>query len=69
MKTQQFKNKFEESFFKLMNSSAYGSPLERKRNRVNVKFFRKHEDGLSETDDTLFNSLQFFDQNLASISC
>ena len=39
-KRQQSTNKFQESFFKLMNNSCYGKTLESKRNLVNVMLVR-----------------------------
>ena len=61
-------NKFQESFFKLMNNSCYGKTLESKRNRVNVKLLRSREAVLTNTDKHLCKSIKIFDENLVAIT-
>ena len=61
-------NKFEESFFKLMNNSCYGKTLESKRNRVAVKLLRSREEVLDNTDKALCKSVKIFDENLIAVT-
>ena len=61
-------NKFQESFFKLMNNSCYGKTLESKRNRVKVKLLRSREAVLTNTDKHLCKSIKIFDENLVAIT-
>ena len=61
-------NKFQESFFKLMNNSCYGKTLESKRNRVNVKLLRTRESVLDSTDTNLCKSVKIFDENLVAVT-
>ena len=67
MRTQS-KNKFEESFYKLMNNSCYGKTLESKRNRVNVKLVKTREAVLENSDKGLLKSINIFDENLVAIT-
>ena len=67
MRTQS-KNKFEESFYKLMDKSCYGKTLESKRNRVNVKLVRTREAVLENSDKGLLKSINIFDENLVAIT-
>ena len=62
------KNRFEESFFKLMNNSCYGKTIERKRNRVNVKSVKTIEADLENSDEVLLKSINIFDENLIAIT-
>ena len=61
-------NKFQESFFKLMNNSCYGKTLESKRNRVNVNLLRSREAVLNSTDKHLCKSIKIFDENLVAVT-
>ena len=61
-------NKFQESFFKLMNNSCYGKTLESKRNRVNVKLLRSREAVLNNTDKNLCKAIKIFDENLVAVT-
>ena len=67
MRTQS-KNKFEESFYKLMNTSCYGKTLESKRNRVNVKLVKTRGAVLENSDKGLLKSINIFDENLVAIT-
>ena len=62
-------NKFQESFFKLMNNSCYGKTLECKRNRVNVKLLRSRDEVLNNTNKILCKSFKIFDENLVAVTC
>ena len=64
----QSKNKFAESFYKLMNNSYYGKTLESKRNRVNVKLVKRREAVLERCDKGLLKSINIFDENLVAIT-
>ena len=64
----QSRTKFEESSYKLMNSSCYGKTLETKRNRVNVKLVRTREAVLENSDKGLSKSSNIFDENLVAIT-
>ena len=64
----QSTNKFQESFYKLMNNSCYGKTLESKRNRVNVKLARSREAVLQNSDKGLMKSVNIFDENLVAIT-
>ena len=67
-KRQQATNKFEESFFKLMNNSCYGKTLESKRNRVQVQLIRTPEEARNAADKTLLKTFKIFDENLAAVT-
>ena len=67
MRTQS-KNKFEESFYKLMNKSCYGKTLESKRNRVNAKLVKTREAVLENSDEGLLKSINIFDEKLVAIT-
>ena len=66
-KRKESRNKFEESFFKLMNNSCYGKTLESKRNRVSVHLIANSE-ALLRTDTPFFHEFKIFHENLAAIS-
>ena len=64
-KSKESRNKFEESFFKLMNNSCYGKTLESKRNRLTVQLISNRESLLRRTDTPFFcefKILQLFRQ-------
>ena len=67
MRTQS-KNKFEESFLKLMNNSCYGKSPESKRNRVNVKLVKTREAVRENSDKGLLKLINIFDENLVAIT-
>ena len=67
-KRKESRNKFEESFFKLMNNSCYGKTLESKRNRLNVQLVTNSHDLLRRTDVPFFCEFKIFNENLAAIS-
>ena len=67
-KRQQSNNKFEESFFKLMNNSCYGKTLESKRNRVNVHLVRTILAAQKAVDKSLLKTIKIFDENLAAVT-
>ena len=55
---KESRNKFEESFFKLMNNSCYGKTLESKRNRVTVQLVSDREIFWREQTPRSFVSLK-----------
>ena len=65
---KESRNKFEESFFKLMNNSCYGKTLESKRNRLTVQLVTSRENVLRRTDTPFFCEFKIFNENLAAIS-
>ena len=65
---KQSTNKFQESFYKLMNNSCYGKTLESKRNRVNVKLVRERESVLENSDKPLMKSINTLDKNLVAFT-
>ena len=67
LKRQESKNKFEESFYKLMNNSCYGKTLESKRKRVNLTVVRSEEEVRKVTANHLFQDFKIFDENLAAM--
>ena len=67
-KRKQARNKFEESFYKLMNNSCYGKTLESKRNRLSVQLVCTRDQLLTRTDISTFCQFKIFDENLAAIS-
>ena len=67
-KRKESRNKFEESFFKLMNNSCYGKTLESKRNRLTVQLISNRESLLRRTDTPFFCEFKIFNENLAAIS-
>ena len=67
MRTQS-KNKFEESFYKLMHNSCYGKTLESKRNSVNVKLVKSRQAFLENSDKGSLKSINIFDENLVAIT-
>ena len=67
-KRRQSRNKFEESFFKLMNNSCYGKTLESKRNRTTVQLVFTKEQVFRRTDVPWFCQFKIFDENFAAIS-
>ena len=67
-KRKESRNKFEESFFKLMNNSCYGKTLESKRNRLTVQLVTNRNDVLRRTDTPFFCQFTIFNENLAAIS-
>ena len=68
-KSRQSRNKFEESFFKLMNNSCYGKTLERKRNRTSVQLaVHKGLQVFRRTDVPWFCQFKIFDENFAALS-
>ena len=68
LKRQQSTNKFQESFFKLMNNSCYGKTLESKRNRVNVHLVRTAQEAQKLVDTSLMKTFKIFDENLAAVT-
>ena len=67
-KRKESRNKFEESFFKLMNNSCYGKTLESKRNRLTVQLVTNRDDVLRRTDTPFFYKFKIFNENLAALS-
>ena len=67
-KRKEAVNKFEESFYKLMNNSSYGKTLESKRNRVNVSLVCSEEEVGGLTTSPFFDSFKIFNENLAAIT-
>ena len=67
-KRKQARNKFEESFYKLMNNSCYGKTLESKRNRLSVQLVCTRDQVLRRTDIPTFCQFKIFDENLSAIS-
>ena len=65
---KESRNKFEESFFKLMNNSCYGKTLESKRNRLTVQLVSDRENLSRRTDTPFFCEFKIFNENLAAIS-
>ena len=65
---KEFRNKFEESFFKLMNNSCYEKTLESKRDRLTLQLVTSREH-LSRRNDTPFICcFKIFNENLAAVS-
>ena len=67
-KRKESRNKFEESFFKLMNNSCYGKTLESKRNRLTVQLISNRESLLRRSNTPFFCEFKIFNENLAAIS-
>ena len=67
-KRKKSRNKFEESFFKLVNNSCYGKTLESKRSRVSVHLIANSEALLRSTATPFFHEFKNFHENLAAIS-
>ena len=61
-------NKFEESFFKLMNNAAYGKLCEGKRKRLNVKLVRSVEELLQYSDRCGMSSIKIIEDDFATVS-
>ena len=67
-KRRESRNKFEESFFRLMNNSCYGKFLESKRNRLIVHLVSNRESLSRRTDTPFFCEFKIFNENRAAIS-
>ena len=66
MRTQS-KSKFEEPFYKLMNTSCYGTTYESTRNSVNGKLVKTREAVLESSNKGLLKSINIFDENLVAL--
>ena len=65
---KESRNKFEESFFKLMDNSCYGKTLGSKRNHIIVQLVSDRENLLRRTDNPFFCEFKISNENLAAIS-
>ncbi len=61
-------NKFDTSFYKLMNNSDYGKTCESKRNRSQVKIVRNPSENLHLTAKNTFKTFKLFGENFAALS-
>ena len=61
------KNDLEKDFFKLMNNSVFGKPMENIRNRVDVKLVNNREKAEKLSAKPNFEHLTIFDENLVAI--
>ena len=68
LNTERSVNKFQEGFFKMMNTNCYGKTLESKRNRVHVQLKRSTDEAQRVTDKSLMQSFEIFDENLAAVT-
>ena len=66
-KRKESRNKFEESFFKVMNNLCYGKILESKRNCLTVQLVTSREHLPGSTDNTFFCNFKTFNEILAAI--
>ena len=67
-KRKESRNRFEESFFKLMNNSCYGKTLASKRNRMSVHLIANSQALLRRTDTHFFHEFKIFHENPAATS-
>lgn len=67
MRTQA-KNSFEKEFFKLMNNSVFGKPMENLRKRCNVSLVTEPEELLKLTSKPTHVSSKIFNSDLADVN-
>ena len=67
-KQKESRDKFEESFFKLMNNLRFGKTLESKRNCLTVQLKTNRDDVLRRTDTPFFFQFKISNENLAAVS-
>ena len=67
-KRKESLNKFEESFFKLMNNSCHGKTLENRRNHLTLQLVTSRKQLLKHTDTPFFCDFKIFNEILAAMS-
>ena len=61
------KNAFEKDFFKLMNNSVFGKPMENIKNRVNIHLIKDAEKAQTLVNRENFDDLKIFDEFLIAV--
>ena len=67
-KRQVASNKFEESFYKLMNNAVYGKHCESKRRRMKIELMRDARRTLTIVSKFEFDKIKVFGENMAALS-
>ena len=67
-KRQAASNKFEESFYKLMNNAVYGKNCESKRRRMKIELTRDARRTLTIVSKFEFEKFKVFGENMAALS-
>ena len=67
-KRQAASNKFEESFYKLMNNAVYGKNCESKRRRIKIELTRDARRTLTIVSKFEFEKFKVFGENMAALS-